>query len=562
MPPLKGILGTTSRAQMNINRIIEYAGTIHKNREVVTLTKEGPHRSTYGQMYGRVRKLAALMKDLGVEAGQVVTLFGTNTQRTVECLYAVPGLGATVYTANPRIPFDHLLYCVRHVSDHADASIVILELDHVNLVHRVVQESGKSFDQYLVLARSSDVPRPLPFDNVVFTEDALDKLAPLEEWEEIDENTAAIIMFTTGTTGRPKPIAHSHRMIWLHSVGMCASLSIHAADNILIIPAVYHLGWLLWAEAPFMGAKMILPGSDPSPSDYVDLILNERVTFTAAVPTLFTMMLEEFRRRKNVDLSGLRIYFAGQSTPESLIQAYDRLGADARQLFGFSECGPHFVENAPRPLPEDHESHRDPVRFKATKGGFPACGTFLKLLDEKGEELPWDGQTSGILAFKALWASTGYWNDPESTHQGRVGEDWLQVGDICTIDEFGYVRVLDRAKDAVKSGGEWIPTPLLENVICRHPGVAEAAVVGVSHPKWMERPIALVRPADAYRESLSEESVRNFLLQCAEAGEINKWWIPDRIFVVDDIPRTSVGKFDKKVIREQYRTLFSEETGA
>jgi fatty-acyl-CoA synthase len=544
---------------MNINRIIEYAGTVHGGRQVVSNAEGGPFRYTYGEMHERTSKLARGLDALGVRAGEAITVFGANTHKSVECLYAVPGLGATVYTANPRMTFDQISYCLRHVSDHAANRIAILEPGYVDLVGRIVEETGSEFEHYVVLGNSSDVSGSVPFGPISYSEDLIAEQEAGYEWVEVDENTAALLMFTTGTTGRPKPIAHSHRGIWLHSVGMCASLSIDALDSVIVLPALYHQGWFLWCAAPFVGAKMVLPGANPSAEDYADLILDEKVTFTSAVSTLFAMVLEEFRSRDEVDLDGLRIYFAGQATPERLMRQYDGLGADARQLYGFSECGPHFVENAPREPREPFASPEEYSRFKAAVAGFPACGTAVRLIDEKGEDLPWDGESSGSLAFKALWASTEYWNDAEATEAGRIGEDWLQVGDMATIDPEGNVRLFDRAKDAIKSGGEWIPTPLLESAIIDHPDVAEAAVVAAAHPKWMERPVALVRPTAERWDSFSEEKLRSFLAESADRGEIHKWWIPDRILRVDEIPKTSVGKFDKKVLRDRYKDVFAQE---
>jgi len=543
---------------MNVNKIIEYAGTIHGYREVVTYGDNDVFRYTYKDMWERVKKMAGILSGFGVREGEVVTIFAANTHRSVEVLFAAPGLGATVYSANSRIPFEHLVYCVNHVTKHAPHRLCVVEPHNVELVRQLVTEIGPVFEKFMILGSSTEGLDVSGLGEVVYSEDLLTEQPATFQFDEVDENTAAIIMFTTGTTGMPKPIAHSHRMVWLHSVGMCASLSMNAMDSVLVLPALSHLGWVLWAEAPFMGAKMVLPGADPKPMQYVDMILDEKVTFSAAVPTLFAMMLEEFRSRGVTDLQGMRIYFAGQATPEAIIKAYDGMGADARQLFGFSEAGPHFVENAPRPLTSSM-SQEEYTRFKRESAGFPACGTTVKIFDDAGNELPWDGETPGAFGFKGLWATSGYWLDPQSTSDGKIGGDYLQVGDVCRIDSSGNVFVLDRSKDAIKSGGEWIPTPLLEDLIMRHPGINEAAVVGIPHPKWVERPLALVLKRRDYAAELTENQIKEFLLQMVDTGELNKWWIPDRVLVVDEIPRTSVGKFDKKTIRDTYQNVLVDE---
>lgn len=552
---IKGISSTTSKSSMNVHRIIEYAGTIHKDREVVTLTEDGVFRYTYGEMLSRIKQLSSALKKRGVKAGDAVTVFGSNTHTTVEALYAIIGLGATAFTANVRIPFEHLLYCLNHVSANAPNKVAVLEPEHIDLVQKLCRETDQKFDDYIILGNRTDNPSPPPFDSCRYSEELIPQEDPTFHWEEIHEDTAAVIMFTTGTSGRPKPLAHSHRMMWLHSVGMCASLGIGALDNVLILPAVYHLGWLLWVEAPFMGAKMVLPGKNPNPKDYVDLILNEKVSFTAAVPTIFSMMLEDFKAR-DCRLNNLTVYFAGQSAPPNLIREYDSLGANARQLYGFSECGPHFVENAPR-IGQEFRSDEEYATFKATVAGFCCCGADINVFDEDGTSLPWDGSTPGTIGFRALWASTEYWNDSESTSAGRIGSSWLQVGDIGTIDPQGYVKVLDRIKDAVKSGGEWIPSPQVEAAITNLDGVDEAAVIGAHHPKWMERPIAVIKPAEGAQD-LTREQVKEFLINLVDQGKFNKYWIPDEVIITDDIPKTSVGKYDKKVLRERYKDVLTK----
>jgi acyl-CoA synthetase (AMP-forming)/AMP-acid ligase II len=558
MSGLKGISSTTSKKQMNVNRIIEYAGIFHKEREVVELTNDGIFRYTYGQMFERVKKLSSALKEIGVSVGEAVTVFGANTHTTVETLYAVIGLGASAFTANVRIPFEQLTYCQNHVSKHAPNKVAVLEPEYIELVHSLSQASGKRFDHYVILGNREDVTAPIPFDSYYFSEEIIPLQNPNFDWEEIDEDTAAIIMFTTGTTGRPKPVAHSHRMMWLHSVGKCASLGIDAEDNLLILPALYHLGWLLWTEAPFMGAKMVLPGRNASPTDLVNLILDEKVTFTAGVPTLFNMMLEQFKKDGR-SLDGLSIYFAGQSVPPKLIEEYDKLGGNARQLFGFTECGPHFVENAPRSN-QKFANVQEYAKFKGTVAGYCCCGAMIGIFDEDGNSLPWDGETAGTIGFRALWASTEYWNDPESSSIGKIGDEWLQVGDVGAIDSQGYLKVLDRAKDAIKSGGEWIPSPIVEAAIARFEGVVEVAVISALHPKWIERPIAVIKPTKEHQHTLSEEGLRSFLMTLVKQGELNKYWLPDRVILVDEIPKTSVGKFDKKILREKYKDILIENT--
>lgn len=557
MNAIKGLSSTTSKNNMNVHRIIEYAGTIHKDREVVTLTGDGIFRYTYGQMLSRTKQLSSALQKRGVKAGDAVTVFGSNTHTTVEALYAIIGLGASAFTANVRIPFEHLSYCLHHVSTNAPNKVAVLEPEHIDLVQRLCEGTNKTFDDYIILGKRPDNSSSPPFDSCYYSDELVPQQDPTFQWQEIHEDTAAVIMFTTGTSGRPKPLAHSHRMMWLHSVGMCASVGIDAEDNILVLPAVHHLGWLLWTEAPFMGAKMVLPGKNPTPKDYVDLILNERISFTAGVPTLFSMMLEDFKARGR-SLNNLTIYFAGQSAPPKLIEEYDNLGANARQLYGFSECGPHFVENAPRISPK-FDSAEEYAAFKATVAGFCCCGADINIFDEHGTPLPWDGSTPGTIGFRALWASTEYWHDPESTSAGRIGSDWLQVGDVGTIDPQGLVKVLDRIKDAIKSGGEWIPSPLIEAALARLDGVAEVAVIGVHHPKWIERPVAVIKPTEGAQD-ITPEQVQRFLTKLVSQGNFNKYWIPDEVVVTDEIPKTSVGKYDKKILRERYKDILTRGT--
>jgi fatty-acyl-CoA synthase len=387
---------------------------------------------------------------------------------------------------------------------------------------------------------------------------------PSYEFPEVEEQSTALLMFTSGTTGKPKAVAHTHRMVYLHSVGMVASKGVGPQDSQFMVPPMFHLGWLLWTVAPAAGSRLILPGPG-YPDNLANLLLAEEVTFTAGVATLFKRVVDIVHERneagEDIRLDGTEIVFGGQSPPTPLLRQLENLGATTSQVYGYTEAGPQFTYNIQNHL-RDREEAMSPdelFQYKADVAGYFVTGVEAKIIDpDTGDELPWDGESEGEIAFRAPWGTAGYWEMPEKTAEAMTDDGFLKMGDLVRIDEYGNVEVLDRIKDVIKSGGEWIPSPVLDDLLTEHEDVDDAVVVAAKHEEWMERPIAVV----TLREGADEDALDldAHLAPYVESGEIEKWWVPDRVIVVDEIPKTSVGKYDKKTLRDRYETVLVEES--
>jgi len=323
-----------------------------------------------------------------------------------------------------------------------------------------------------------------------------------------------------------------------------------------MLPPAWHGGWLLWGAAPFIGAKLVLPGVNPTPEVYLNLILEEKINLSAAVPTLFFLILDYIKKMEHKPrLDGLRLIFAGQSPPYELIKSLEEFGARCYQLYGFAEAGPYVAPPVERPYLEKTLSQEERLKYASEVAGVPVCGMEVKLIDpESKKELPWDGKTIGIPVYRAPWLQL-YWKESKRLKDSLYEGEWLDVGDLATIDENGCIRIVDRAKDVIKSGGEWISSIKVENLLMSHPGIKEACVIAAEHPKWVERPIAVVVPEPGWEDKLNVEELRKFI----ESQGLPKWWAVDEIVIVDEIPRTSVGKFDKKVLRDKYRKILIEK---
>jgi fatty-acyl-CoA synthase len=557
---VKGLETETAQdVQLNVIMALEYAGTVHKQQEVITRTSTMRHRYTYGNMYERVRKLANVLEGLEVRPGDVVGIMAGNFYRTVEAVYAIAGIGAAFFPLNWRLPFEHLVFTANHVSENANFNVLFIDDYLVPLAEKLIPKMKKPPTKYVIMAEEGKTVES-KLEPLYYYEDLLKKASSKYEFPEVDERSVVMIFFTAGTTGLPKAIASWTQRAWyLHSIGMCAAHGFSPADNIFVVPPIFHGMWGIPFSASMVGAKITLPGNDWSPENLAKTMLEEHVTFTAGVPTFFFRVAEFLREREKrgerIDLSGVRIVFGGQSPPPILIETFEKWGATCLQVYGFSEAGPHVsfsIQNKLRPS-EQKMSPDELLRYKVEVGGYPVCGMRIKVVDEKGNEVPHDGKTPGRIYFKAPWSAKGYWKMPDKTREALDKDGYLTVDDLVTIDENWNIRVVDRIKDVIKSGGEWIPSPLVEGLIMGHPDVLEACVVGVYHPQWIERPIAIVAPKPG--RSIQKEDIINFLKEAAERGIIQKWWIPDEIIFVDEVPKTAMGKFDKKLLRDKYRDV-------
>src|SRR5581483_23352 len=453
---------------------------------------------------------------------------------------AVPCAGFVLHTLNLRLAPDQLAYIVNHAGDSAifvDASLLPV-LD-------AIRGELKTVRHIIVL---NDTGEPLPPDAVDY--ESLLAEAPEHgyAWPSLEESAAAAMCYTSGTTGHPKGVLYSHRSLFLHSYGTCMAdgFALSERDTILQLVPMFHAnGWGIPYAGIMTGSKLVMSGRHMQPADIAGLIEQERVTFSAGVPTLW-MTLYSYLESDPKDISSVRsIVVAGSALPRQFVEMYYKKYAIRFMLaWGMTEITPIGTVTALKGylerLPEEQ-------RMEAmARHGIPLAGVDLRIVDAEGRELPWDGLTMGELQVRGPWVTRGYYNDP---HSGRAFmEGWFRTGDVATIDAEGYIQITDRTKDLIKSGGEWISSVDLENAIMAHPKVAEAAVIAVFHPKWQERPLACIAPRPPYRDQIAKEEILEFL-----AGRVAKWWLPDEIVFIEAVPKTSVGKFNKRALREQFK---------
>jgi fatty-acyl-CoA synthase len=502
-----------------VKGIVERAEALFCDREVVARTQDGIERSTYGEVVERARRLASSLTALGVRPGDRIASFAWNSLRHLELYLAVPSMGAILHTLNIRLFEEDL----RYIAEHAGDRIVFLD---ASLADAMPRFEGTERE---VLMPDGPGTRPdaLDYEELVAHGD------PSFAFDDLPENTAAAMCYTSGTTGRPKGVLYSHRSIVLHTLGagLPDSMGVRPADSAMpVVPMFHAMAWGIPYLATMVGARQVLPGPDLTPAGLAELIASERVTWSAGVPTIWNGFLD---LEPPPDLSSVRELKAGGSAvPEALIRAFDqRFGVPLIQGWGMTETSPLAATSR---LPAGAELSDDQAYE------LRACqGRVLPLIDFRIDE-----DAGGELQVRGPWIARGYYDDPEAAD--RFTEDgWLRTGDVAEVRPGGYIRLVDRTKDLVKSGGEWISSVELENAIMAHPDVAEAAVIAVPDERWGERPCAcIVKKEDC---GLDEDAVLEHL-----KPRVAKWWLPDRVEFIDEVPKTSVGKFDKKVLRKKF----------
>ena len=534
------MLGLMQDGPLVLTNFFDRAERLFPEKEIVTATGRGIERETYGQWADRTRQLGGVLDDLGISPDGRVATFAWNTARHLELYFAAPCSGRVLHTLNIRLFPEQITYIVNHAEDEVifvDKSLLGLLWPLVDTFttvrHIVVMDDGKG---------------ELPDDTggrLLHDYETLLASANPVVWNVTDENQAASMCYTSGTTGNPKGVVYSHRSTWLHTMAAMVADSLGVGERDVILPVVpmFHANaWGLAHIGVASGATLVMPGPDLSPGAIAELMESERVTVAAGVPTIWMGVLNEIDGR---DLSSLRsIPCGGSSVPRSLSEAYrDKLGLPIQQAWGMTETSPLAsmakVKSSLAHLPEDEQAD-----YRASIG-LASLGVQFRVADQQtGDEVPWDGETSGELQVAGPWIAREYYNDDRSP-ESFTADGWLKTGDVATIDGHGYLRIVDRTKDVVKSGGEWISSVELENEIMANPKVAEAAVIGVKHPKWSERPLAcvVVKPG----ESLTRQEVLDWL-----DGRVAKWWLPDDVVFIDEVPKTSVGKFSKRDLRDRF----------
>jgi len=534
------MLGLMQDWPLLCHRILEHAAAIHGNQEVVTRSVDGPIvRTTYKHIHERALKVSQALDKAGIKIGDRVATIAWNTARHLECWYGIMGIGAICHTVNPRLFPDQIAWIVNHAQDR----IVITDVTFVPVLEQVAAKLS-SVERYVVLTDKAHMPET-KLKNAVAYEEWIGACDGDFTWKTFDENTAAAMCYTSGTTGDPKGVLYSHRSNVIHSLMANSkdALGASASDTMLPVVPLFHANsWGIAFSAPSMGTKLVMPGPKLDGASVYELLDTEKVTCTAGVPTVWLMLLNHMTQN-NLKLPHLKFVVCGGSAmPRSMIKAFVDMGVEVRHAWGMTEMSPLGTLGALKP---PHAGLTGEERLDVLQlQGFPPFGVQMKITDDAGKELPWDGKTFGRLKVSGPAVSKAYFH----VDNNILDEDgFFDTGDVATIDEHGYMRITDRSKDVIKSGGEWISSIDLENLAIAHPAVAEAAVIGVHHPKWDERPLLIVQLKQG--QQASREDILRFM-----EGKIAKWWMPDDVAFVDGIPHTATGKILKTALRDQFKS--------
>jgi acyl-CoA synthetase (AMP-forming)/AMP-acid ligase II len=526
-----------------IQSLIRYAARYHAETEIISRTTEGPlHRYTYADAEPRAKQLAKGLMRLGVGFGDRVATIAWNNHRHFEAYYAVSGIGAVCHTINPRLFADQLAYIVNHAQD----KVLLIDLTFVPLAERMAA-SWPAIEHYVVMTDRAHMPATsLP--NVLCYEDIVAAETPELDWPEFDENTASSLCYTSGTTGNPKGALYSHRSTLLHSYALCASNNVGIAMHDVLCPIVpmFHVNaWGIPYAAAMAGAKLVFPGSRLDGASLQELFEGEGVTCALGVPTVWLGLLQHLETTgKRID-SVKRVTCGGAAVPIAMIRTFaERYGVTLIHGWGMTEMSPVGSLSTPKPrlMAEDPEAD---YACRARQGT-PLYGVEFKIVDPDGQRLPEDGIASGELLVRGPWVIGAYYQDEAASEAAFDSEGWFRTGDVATIDGEGCMQIVDRSKDVIKSGGEWISSIDLENAAMDHPDVHEAAVIGLPHPKWDERPL-LVLVAKPGCE-LAADAVIGFL-----EGRVAKWQLPDEVVFVEEMPHGATGKVLKTQLREMFK---------
>jgi acyl-CoA synthetase (AMP-forming)/AMP-acid ligase II len=535
------MLGLMQDWPLLLHKVIDFAATQHPEQEIVSRTIEGPmHRTNYRRVRDRSLRVAQRLQRDGVRLGDRVATLAWNTSRHLEAWYGIVGIGAIYHTVNPRLFPEQIAWIVNHAEDR----VVFVDLTFVPLLEALADKLP-TVERYIVLTDAAHMPATkLP--NSVAYEEWLAETDGDFRWAEFEERTAAGLCYTSGTTGNPKGVLYSHRSNVLHSLGCTGGdgLQVLSSDTVLPIVPMFHANsWSLAFSCPMKGAKLVMPGAKLDGASVYELLEGERVTMTAAVPTVWLMLLQYMQKNGLRPTTLKLVGIGGSACPPAMIRAFeDDYGVEVRHAWGMTEMSPvgstGVIKQALVNLP-----HEDILTLKATQGWAP-FGVEMKITDDDNNDLPWDGVKFGHLKVAGFAVAKAYFRGEGGDILDEKG--FFDTGDIATIDPNGYMRITDRSKDVIKSGGEWISSIDIENFAVGHPDIMEAAVIGIAHPKWDERPLLVVVPNEGCTPQ--RDDVIAFL-----QSRIAKWWLPDDMQLVKEIPHTATGKINKLKLREAFR---------
>src|SRR6266568_3990857 len=526
---------------LTLTQFFERARKIfHRKTMATRVPGVGLWRYTYADYADRVCRLSAALAKLGLAKGDRVGTFAWNSHRHMEVYFAAPLMGMVLHTVNIRLSAQDITYIINHAEDR----VLVVDASLWHLIEPI-RKDLTSVRHFIVMKDSPDAQIPPgALDYEALVADA----KPVTDWPKLEETDAAGMCYTSGTTGHPKGVVYSHRAIFLHCLASSTVdvFALSEGDVILHIVPMFHANaWCVPFAAVMNGATQLFGGPNPQPRDIVEIIHNERVTFVGAVPTVWIAIQAILEKEPHWDISCVsRIPIGGSAAPQALIEAFEKqYGASMVHAWGMTEMTP--LGTICR-LKSSMETLPDPERYAIrAKQGYNTVCVDIRIVDEAGNEQPWDGKSVGEIQVRGPWVTSGYYNNPEGSAQ-FTADGWFRTGDVASVDPEGYVQITDRTKDLIKSGGEWISSVDLETTIMGNPKVLEAAVIAVPHPKWVERPLACVVPRSG--TTVEPAEILEYL-----RPRLAKWALPDEVVLIEAVPKTSVGKFDKKVLRERFK---------
>jgi len=527
------MLGLMQDWSLLLHRIIDHAANFHGERKVISRSIEGPiHTTDYRQVRARALKVSQRLSKDGIKLGDRVATLAWNTWRHLEAWYGIVGIGAIYHTVNPRLFPDQVIWIINHAEDR----VMMTDLTFVPFLEKIADKLP-TIERYILLTDAAHIPKTT-LKNAVAYEDWIAEADGDFKWASFDENTAAGMCYTSGTTGHPKGVLYSHRSNVLHAyiAALPDSKGICSRDVVMPVVPMFHANcWSLAFSTPMVGATMVMPGAKMDGASIYELLDTFKVSFTAAVPTVWLMLLQDLEKTGRRLPHLKRVVIGGSACPRAMTKAFqEKYGVEVVHAWGMTEMSPLGSLCTMKP---EYASLEGDARLNVQmKQGHPPFGVEMKITDDAGRDLPWDGKTFGRLKVRGPAVAKAYYKGEGGEAFDKDG--WFDTGDVATMDQYGYMQITDRAKDVIKSGGEWISSIDVENLAVGHPKVAEAAVIGVSHPKWDERPLLVI----------TKEELLEFM-----HGKIAKWWMPDDVVFVEDIPHTATGKIQKITLRQRFK---------